>query len=85
MISLNPKVMEVAVVGVPDETYGEVVKALVAPFPGQQIQPAEIQQRVAERMARYKVPRYVEIMEQLPRNPGGKVIKSELRYIPDEQ
>lgn len=83
VISLNPKVMEVAVVGVPDETYGETVKALVVPFPGQEIEAGEIRQWVADRMARFKVPQYVEILQQLPRNPGGKVIKSELRYIPE--
>jgi long-chain acyl-CoA synthetase len=84
VISLNQEVMEVAVVGVPDKTYGETVKAVVVPFPGQEIDPSEIKQWVKERMARYKVPQYVEIIDQLPRNPGGKVVKSELRYIPKE-
>jgi long-chain acyl-CoA synthetase len=83
-ISMNPKVMEVAVVGVPDKIYGEVVKAVVAPFPGQAIEADEIRKWVLERMAKYKVPEYVEILSQIPRNPAGKITKSQLRYAPEK-
>ncbi|BCJ85477.1 class I adenylate-forming enzyme family protein [Effusibacillus dendaii] len=82
VIYSNPNVMEAAVVGVPDSVYGEVVKACVVPRPGASLSAEEIKQWVAERLAKYKVPVYVEIMDLLPRNPNGKVLKTELRYVP---
>ena len=78
----NPKVLEVAVVGVPDPVMGEVVKACVALKPGEKVTEEEIKKFCAERLADYKVPRFVEFMDALPRNPAGKVSKPELRYVP---
>lgn len=78
----NPKVLEVAVVGVPDPVMGEAVKACVALKPGDCATEMEIQQFCAERIADYKVPKFVEFLDCLPRNPAGKVSKSELRYVP---
>lgn len=75
----HPKVLEAAVVGVPDEIFGEQVKAIVIPRPGQSPDEEEIRRWVAERLADYKVPRFVEFHDQLPRNPGGKVLKSLLK------
>lgn len=77
----NTKVMEAAIVGVPDSTYGEVVKAYVVPRMGETLTEAEIKQWIAERLAKYKVPAYVEFLEALPRNPNGKVIKTMLRTV----
>ncbi|WCK56044.1 class I adenylate-forming enzyme family protein [Aneurinibacillus sp. Ricciae_BoGa-3] len=77
----NTKIMEAAIVGVPDSTYGEVVKAYVVPRQGQRLSEEEVKQWVAERMAKYKVPAYVEFLEALPRNPNGKIIKTQLRYV----
>jgi len=78
----NPKVLEVAVVGVPDAVMGEVVKACIALKPGGHATKEEIQKFCAERLADYKVPKFVEFMDSLPRNPAGKVSKGELRYVP---
>jgi long-chain acyl-CoA synthetase len=78
----NPKVLEVAVVGVPDPVMGEIVKACIALKPGETGTEEEIKKFCAERLADYKVPKFVEIMETLPRNPAGKVSKPELRYVP---
>jgi long-chain acyl-CoA synthetase len=78
----NPKVLEVAVVGVPDPVMGEIVKACIALKPGETATEEEIKKFCAERLADYKVPKFVEIMESLPRNPAGKVSKPELRYVP---
>jgi long-chain acyl-CoA synthetase len=78
----NPKVLEVAVVGVPDPVMGEVVKACVALKPGEKATEEEIKQFCAGRLADYKVPKFVEFMDSLPRNPAGKVSKPELRYVP---
>ncbi len=80
----NPKVLEVAVVGVPDPVMGEVVKACIALKPGQKATEEEIKKFCTRRLADYKVPKFVEFMDGLPRNPAGKVSKPELRYIPDK-
>ena len=81
----NSKVLEVAVVGVPDPVMNEVVKACIALKPGETATGDEISQFCAQRLADYKVPKHVEFMEQLPRNPAGKVTKPELRYVPEER
>jgi long-chain acyl-CoA synthetase len=78
----NDKVLEAVVVGVPDDVYGEAVKAVIVPKAGVVIAEQEIKDWVADRMAKFKIPAYVEIVAELPRNSSGKVIKSALRYIP---
>lgn len=82
----NPKILEVAIVGVPDEKYGELTKAVVVPkagiVPGVDLTEQEIKDWVMDRMAKFKTPTYVEFVKELPRNPNGKVMKKELRYIP---
>ena len=80
----NPKVLEVAVVGVPDAVMGEVVKACITLKPGEKATEEEIKKFCTERLADYKVPKFVEFMDVLPRNPAGKVSKPELRYVPDK-
>jgi len=60
------------------------VKACIALKPGEAATEDEIRQFCAQRLADYKVPKYVEFMEQLPRNPAGKVTKPDLRYAPEE-
>ena len=74
--------LEVAVAGVPDKVMGEAVKACVVVRPGESATEEEIKQCCAECLADYKVPKFVEFMESLPRNPAGKVSKTELRYVP---
>jgi long-chain acyl-CoA synthetase len=78
----NLKVLEVAVVGVPDPVLGEVVKACIALKPGEKATDEEIKSFCAQRLADYKVPKFVEFMNSLPRNPAGKVSKPELRCVP---
>jgi malonyl-CoA/methylmalonyl-CoA synthetase len=77
----HPAVAEVAVVGVPDDTWGERVVACVVPRPGRQTDCSEDALRgfAKERLAPYKVPRQVVLMHELPRNAVGKVLKPELR------
>jgi long-chain acyl-CoA synthetase len=77
----NPKVLEAAVVGVPDPVMGEVVKACIALKQGEKITVEDIKNFCAERLADYKVPKFVEFMNSLPRNPAGKVSKPDLRYV----
>ncbi|MDZ7761383.1 MAG: long-chain-fatty-acid--CoA ligase [Desulfovermiculus sp.] len=75
----NPKVMEVAVLGAPDAAKGEVVKAFISLREGEMLSEEEVIQFCKERMAVYKVPKYVEFMAELPKNATGKLLKRELR------
>lgn len=75
-----PKVLEVAVVGVPDSVFGEAVKAVIALKQGETASAEEIRKFCATHLADYKVPKFVEFVSSLPRNPAGKVVKAELRY-----
>jgi acyl-CoA synthetase (AMP-forming)/AMP-acid ligase II len=79
MIMRHPAVSQVAVVGVPDQRMGEVAKAFVIPRPGATLDPAELISWCREEMANYKVPRSIEVVDALPLNASGKVLKYELR------
>jgi acyl-CoA synthetase (AMP-forming)/AMP-acid ligase II len=74
-----PGIAQVAVFGVPDERLGEVGMAWVVPVPGAQLTPEEIVAWCREHMANYKVPRSVEVVDALPLNASGKVMKFVLR------
>ena len=76
----HPKVGEVALIGMPDERWGETPLAVLAPRdPADPPTPAEIEEWCLERLARYKRPRRIAVLPALPRNPGGKVLKTDLR------
>ncbi len=75
----HPKIMEAAVIGVPDDTWGECVKAVVALKKGMKVTGEEIIEYCRERLASYKKPTSVDFIESLPRTSGGKVIKTDLR------
>jgi len=75
----NPKILEAVAVGVPDAIFGEEVKAVIALKPHEKATPEEIQDFCGRFLAKFKVPKYVEFREALPRNPAGKVIKHELK------
>jgi HIP---CoA ligase len=75
----NDRIALAAVIGVPDERMGEVGMAFVVPRPGQTIDADEVIAWAREHMANYKVPRSVEIVDALPLNASGKVLKYELR------
>ena len=74
-----PGLGEVAVIGVPDERLGEVGMAFVVPAPGQSLTAEGVIAWSRDNMANFKVPRRVEILDALPRNATGKVVKFELR------
>jgi acyl-CoA synthetase (AMP-forming)/AMP-acid ligase II len=75
----HPDLAQCAVVGVPDERLGEVGVAFVVPRPGVLVEPAGVIGWAKENMANYKVPRQVQIVDALPLNASGKVLKFELR------
>jgi acyl-CoA synthetase (AMP-forming)/AMP-acid ligase II len=82
LMSQNPKIAQVAIIGVPDSRQGEVGMAFVVLRPGVPRSATIIEELIAwsrERMANYKVPRAVEIVDALPTNAGGKVTKYLLR------
>jgi long-chain acyl-CoA synthetase len=78
-LSQHAGVSEVAVIGVPDERWGETVMALVVTAPGASPTADELIAFARGRLAGYKLPRIVEFVSELPRTPSGKVLKRELR------
>ena len=79
VLAEHPAVMEVAIIGVPDDRWGESVKAVVALHPGAEATEEELIGFCREQLAHYKCPKSVDILEALPRNPTGKILKRDLR------
>jgi acyl-CoA synthetase (AMP-forming)/AMP-acid ligase II len=79
VLAEHPAVMEVAIIGVPDDTWGESVKAVVSLKEGASATGEELIAHCEEHLAKFKCPRSVDIIELLPRNPTGKILKRELR------
>ena len=80
----HPAVLEASAIGAPDKFMGETVMAVVVRRPGHGLTEEELIRFCADRLERFKIPERVAFMEDLPRNPGGKVLKRELKaaYFP---
>ena len=74
-----PGVADVAVIGVPDEKWGEAVKAIVVKQADADVTPEQVIAWTKERIAGFKVPKTVDFVAELPRNPSGKILKKDLR------
>jgi fatty-acyl-CoA synthase len=74
-----PQVAEAAIIGVPNDKWGEVGLAVVALKPGTTLERSELIQHCAKNLAKFKVPNDIAVVEVLPRNATGKVLKRELR------
>jgi len=81
LLADHPEIEEAAVVGVSDEQFGQRLKAFVVAREGAELEEDEVKAYVKANLARYKVPREVVFMEQLPRNATGKVLKRELKAL----
>ncbi|SDI68386.1 class I adenylate-forming enzyme family protein [Natribacillus halophilus] len=78
VLSRYDEVDEVAVIGIPHSLYGEAVKAYIVPK-SDNLNLEDIQEFSSKSLAKYKVPEFIEIVDELPKNPGGKVLKSQLK------
>jgi acyl-CoA synthetase (AMP-forming)/AMP-acid ligase II len=81
VLTSHPGVDDAAVIGVPDVEWGEVVKAVIVPAAGGAPTPEELTAFTKERLASFKAPQYFAFVDELPRNPMGKVLKTDLRRL----
>jgi len=77
----HPDIVEVAVIGVPDDTWGEVPRAVVVPREGAEIDPDEVLASLSGRLARYKIPKSVVVADALSRTASGKLLKARVRTL----
>ena len=81
VLAAHPGVLEAAVIGVPDEKWGEVVKAFVVKRAGASLTSDEIIDYLRPNIAGFKLPKTVAFLDALPRNPSGKILKTSLRKM----
>ena len=75
----HPDVLEVAVIGIPDDKWGEAVKAICVPKEGATVDPESVIMWARERIAGFKAPKTVDVIVSLPRNASGKILRKDLR------
>ena len=75
----HPDISDIAIIGIPDEKWGEAVKAVIVRQPGSDLDEAGVIAYARERIAGFKCPKSVDFIDALPRNPSGKILRRELR------
>jgi acyl-CoA synthetase (AMP-forming)/AMP-acid ligase II len=78
-LSEHPDVADNAVIGVPDEDYGQRLAAFIVPQPDADLDTAALRDYLKDKVSRYEQPRDIEIVGEIPRNPAGKVLRNELK------
>ena len=78
LLNHHPKIHEAAVVGVPDDEFGQVLAAFVVKQPRARLSAEQVRAYVREHLARFKVPKTVTFVDELPRNASGKILKRQL-------
>ena len=81
LLADHPAIAEASVIGVDDEKFGKRLRAFVVRMPGEDVDEATLKTYVRDNLARYKVPREVVFLDELPRNPTGKVLKRQLAAL----
>jgi fatty-acyl-CoA synthase len=81
MLERHEAVGEAAAIGVDDEKFGQRLRAFVVLEEGKKASEQELKDHIKANLARYKVPREIEFVDELPRNPTGKVLKRELEEL----
>mgnify|MGYP001052506725 CR=1 FL=1 len=79
VLSKHPYLLESSVIGISDKIFGEVVMALVVPRKDKTVTAFELIEHCRKHLADYKVPKYIELVQELPKNPTGKILKKILR------
>jgi len=82
VLAKHPAILEAAVIGEPDDKWGEVVKVVAVKRPSADLDEKGVKDFLKGKVADFKLPRYVTFMEALPRNPSGKILKTALRSKP---
>ena len=77
-LSEHPNVAENAVIGVPDERFGHRLAAFVVPRPDSNVDEEALREYLKDRVSRFEQPRDIHVLDSLPRNPAGKVLRKEL-------
>jgi fatty-acyl-CoA synthase len=78
LLRAHDAVVDAAVVGVPDEHFGQRLKAFVVTSDDRDVSPDDLRNYVRSNLSRFKVPREVQLVDELPRNPSGKIVRREL-------
>ena len=81
ILATHPQLAESAVIGIPDDKWGELVKVVAVKKPGASIDETAVVDFLKGKIASFKLPRHVEFIDMLPRNPSGKILKTELRKM----
>jgi fatty-acyl-CoA synthase len=75
VLHTHAKIFDVGIVGIPDEKWGEVGKAFIVLKPGERMNNGEVPEFLKGKVAKYKIPKYVEYVEEIPKTASGKIQK----------